>query len=102
MGLTYYHGIVQLQTPSASLPPTSPSPAPPPFGDDSGGSGGGSGGGSDGGSYDVVGVQWSTLPLFCGTAMYSLEGILMSLPTAASMRKGWLVCVGAKTHAHTR
>lgn len=34
-------------------------------------------------------VVWSTLPLFCGTAIYSLEGILMSLPTAASMRE-WM------------
>jgi hypothetical protein len=31
-------------------------------------------------------VVWDTLPLFMGTAMYSLEGILMGLPVAASLR----------------
>jgi proton-coupled amino acid transporter len=30
-------------------------------------------------------VIWDTLPLFMGTAMYSLEGILMGLPVAASL-----------------
>ena len=35
--------------------------------------------------YKYESVIWSSLPLFCGTAMYSLEGILSPLPTAASM-----------------
>ena len=75
MGLTYWRGAAQLGR-----------HARPVLDDDhSGGGSGGSGGSGMIIPFEWSGVRWSTLPLFCGTAMYSLEGVLMALPTAASM-----------------
>jgi len=50
--------------------------------------------------FDFKAAVWSTLPLFCGTTIYAMEGINLALPTESSMKQpkhAYWVVLGAQS-----